>query len=457
MDLPDEFRSRMCALLDKESDLLFAALNGLPVSGLRINTLKTDSATFAEHISTQSFQPIPWCPDGFVIPADVFLGKHPLHAAGLYYLQDPSAMAVVEALTPQPGETVLDLAAAPGGKATHILSKLAHQGLLVANEIEASRTKTLSGNLERWGARQALIVNEKPERLADRWGAIFDKVLVDAPCSGEGMFRKTPATRGQWREEFVHGCAGRQRKLLSVASELVRPGGVLGYSTCTFAPEENEHIIAGFLADHTDFSIVPVRLPDTSPGRSEWSSSKKDLSGCVRIWPHLAKGEGHFLAILRREDGDCVSPRKPTLREVPKRLRQLWQTFVSDNLTTDPAVGNLLVEFGKQLYAVPANVPNFDKIKVSRAGLWLATIHRDRLEPSHSLAMTLHRNDVRRSFDMAADDERLLHYLQGRTLSETGESGWLLITVAGFPIAWGRRVQGVIKNAYPKGLRVPLG
>lgn len=458
MILPDAFTRRMRALMGAEAEALFAALEQPPLVGLRVNTLKVSPEQFRALVPWR-LEPVPWCPAGFIVAGDAQPGRHPYHAAGLYYLQEPSAMAVAEALAPQPGERVLDLAAAPGGKATHLAALIDDTGLLVANEIESSRTRGLASNLERWGARNAVITNESPQRLAERWGASFDRVLVDAPCSGEGMFRKTPAALTEWSEEHVHGCSVRQQRLLDTAAELVRPGGFLVYSTCTFAPEENEQVIASFLAAHEDFELRPLTLHGVSHGRSAWATprpERADVRMAARLWPHEQRGEGHFVALLRRVAGEAARPKLLALNEAPKPSRELWRAFAAATLTHDPAAHARLIQFGAQLYAVPADMPPIDGVHVVRAGLWLGTIQRDRLEPSHSLALALRAADAIQSFDLAPDDERLARYLQGHPLHEAGDPGWVLMTVSGFPFGWGRRAQGIIKNAYPKGLRRPL-
>src|SRR5829696_1036015 len=298
--LPPRFVERMRTLLGDEADAFLASYDRPPVSGLRVNTLDLTSESF-ETLSPWPLTPVPWCSAGFLVADDARPGKHPFHAAGLYYLQEPSAMAVAEAMRIEPGQRVLDLAAAPGGKATHIASLLAGTGVLVANEIVPSRVKPLGENLERWGATNAVITNEEPARLAERLGPVFDRVLLDAPCSGEGMFRKTPVAIREWSPEHVAGSAARQTKILQDAARLTRPGGLLLYSTCTFAPEENEKQVARFLDQHPDWDLVDVpMLTGFAPGRSEWADdTEKPLDRAVRLWPHLIPGEGHFLALLR--------------------------------------------------------------------------------------------------------------------------------------------------------------
>ena len=270
-EIPSAFLERMARLLRDEYPAFLASYDMPPSIGLRVNTLKIAPEVFRQ-LAPFELAPVPWCSAGFTIVADdAEPGKHPYHAAGLYYLQDPSAMAVAELLDPQPGERVLDLASAPGGKATHIAAKMQGQGLLVANEIHSKRAWELAGNLERWGATHVAITNERPERLAERFEGFFDRVLVDAPCSGEGMMRKGEAARVEWAPELMHGCALRQSGILEQAAALVRPGGRLVYSTCTFNPEENEGTVARFLDAHPEFELIePPRPPGFSPGRPDW-------------------------------------------------------------------------------------------------------------------------------------------------------------------------------------------
>lgn len=288
--VPPRFLERMRALLGEEYPQLAALYAAPPTHGLRVNTLKLTPDRFSE-LSPFPITPLPYSPAGFLVDDEARPGKHPYHAAGLYYLQDPHAQAVAEILAPQPGERVLDLAAAPGGKTTHLASKMQHQGVLVANEIKTKRVGHLAANLERWGERNVAVTNETPERLADFFGPFFDRVLVDAPCSGEGMFRKDPAARQDWSEEMIAGCAARQSAILRVAARLVRPGGWLCYATCTFAPEEDEDIVRRFLDDHMDFEIVRDTCFGNDPGNTTHG---------LRLWPHHSPGEGHFIALLQR-------------------------------------------------------------------------------------------------------------------------------------------------------------
>lgn len=451
--IPVRFSERMRALLGPEAERLLSALAEPPLTGLRVNTLKLETL---QPLTSWQLSSVPWCPTGFIVPNEVRPGKHPYHAAGLYYLQDPSAMAVAEALAPEPGEWVCDLAAAPGGKSTHLLSLMADQGALITNEVARGRLKALGENLERWGARHAVITNNEVSRLARVWGAVFDRVLLDAPCSGEGMFRKSVEALTSWSEAAVLGCAARQEALLAEAAELVRPGGVLVYSTCTFAPEENEQVIAKFLTAHRELELVSTGLSGTSPGEPAWvpeSCYHADLSKAARLWPHRQVGEGHFVAKLRRTEGSAPARAYQPLTPAPASARTLWREFVGAALTSDPVPDLVLVAQGEQLYAWPERLPRLSGLSALRAGLWLGTLKTRRFEPSHALALVLAASQAQRTLALAPDDPLLLRYLAGDVLEEAGEDGWLLVTVAGFPSGWGKRSQGVVKNNYPRGLR----
>lgn len=453
--IPLRFSERLRALLGSEAERLLSALAEPPVMGLRVNTLKLTPATLPR-LTSWPLTSIPWCPTGFVVPDEVRPGKHPFHAAGLYYLQDPSAMAVAEALAPQAGDWVLDLAAAPGGKSTHLLSLLG-KGVLVANEVARGRLKALGENLERWGATHAVITHNEITQLARVWGALFDGVLLDAPCSGEGMFRKSPEARDHWSEAAVLGCAARQEVLLAEAAGLVRPGGVLVYSTCTFAPEENEQVIAKFLAAQPEFELIPTGLIGISAGEPAWVPGpwrSADLTRAARLWPHRQVGEGHFVAKLRRTEGDAPARSYQPVTPAPASVRARWFEFVGAVLTGDPFPDLALVLHGEQLYAVPEALPRLSGLSLLRAGLWLGTLKKGRIEPSHALALALTGSGAQRTLALAPEEPRLARYLVGDVLEAAGEDGWLIITVAGFPIGWGKRSQGIVKNRYPKGLRI---
>jgi 16S rRNA C967 or C1407 C5-methylase (RsmB/RsmF family)/NOL1/NOP2/fmu family ribosome biogenesis protein len=466
---PRAFLERMAALLGDEFLAFREVYTQPPVTGLRVNTLKLTPEQFRA-LSPFPLSPLPWCPAGFVVDrpedepgeeaAEVVTtnlgpGKHPYHAAGLYYLQEPSAMAVAELLDPQPGERVLDLAAAPGGKATHLAALMGNQGLLVANEIHPRRAWDLAENLERMGVRNAVITNETSERLAEFCGDCFDRVLVDAPCSGEGMFRKSEPARLEWSPELVTGSAARQSLILAAAARLVRPGGRLVYATCTFSPEENEGTLARFLSMHPEFELLePERRPGFAPGRSDWAETHRNesLQRAVRLWPHKVTGEGHFMALLvRRGIGSGRKNRIEQPANIPGLVLQLYHDFNQEALVSFPVVARLKL-VGSYLYHLPVGSFELSGLRVIHPGWWLGTVKKNRFEPAHSLALGLTKQNARQVMELGED---VLAYLRGESLPSAGAAGWILATIAGFPLGWGKRVQGVLKNFYPKGLRWP--
>jgi NOL1/NOP2/fmu family ribosome biogenesis protein/23S rRNA U2552 (ribose-2'-O)-methylase RlmE/FtsJ len=398
----------------------------------------------------------------------------------LYYLQEPSAMAAGEILAPQPGERVLDLCAAPGGKATHLAALMQNQGLLLANEITPRRAWELAENLERWGARNAAITNETPERLAAHFGEFFDRVLVDAPCSGEGMFRRNETARRDWSEALVQSCALRQASILEQAARLVRSGGRLAYSTCTFNPHENEEVVSGFLRRHAEFELleIPAR-PGFDSGRPDWlpeGAGRPDLSRAVRLWPHHAPGEGHFIALLQKTEGVELSANevRRSFNKLDVSSLRIIVEFCQASLQAqfDP---QRLFQVGSYLYQLPEGLPDLGYLKVIHPGWWLGTFkpggsmqraQREiasqralamtgggRFVPSHALALGLRAEEALRRLDLPAEGTEVQAYLRGETLTSRGEDGWLLATVDGYPLGWGKRTGGVIKNYYPRGLR----
>lgn len=460
--LPEEFVSRMKELLGTEFSSFFQSYSQTPRHGLRVNTLKVSPEEFVR-LSPFRLEPVPWCPIGFQYDANERPGKHPYHSAGLYYIQEPSAMAAAEALDAQPGERILDLCAAPGGKTTHIASAMRGEGLLIANEPHVARVKALSENVERMGIRNAIVLNETPERLAEQFPAFFDRILVDAPCSGEGMFRKLPEAVDDWSPSKVTECHQIQKGILDAAARMLKPDGTLVYSTCTFAPLENEQTIEDFLQNHPTFYLESLsRAEWFAPGRPEWSRKQRpDLGKTARLWPHLLEGEGHFLAKLVKtddpEEGAAVrrSKNRSKMNSALKEAVQAWHSFAHENLPemTNAADDASFQLYGEQLYVSP--LPGFDwsGIKVTRAGWHLGTVKKNRFEPSHALALALVPGASVRTISLSPEDEQILRYLKGETLAHTGEAGWTVVSVNGFPLGWGKASGGQLKNHYPKGLR----
>lgn len=463
---PPLFWQRMAQLLGAEYPTFVAHHQQTsPATALRLNRLKIDRQ-IAPTLLPFPLKPIPWTTDGFVYDlaqSPMRPSHHPYFAAGLYYLQEPSAMAVAALLNPQPGERVLDLCAAPGGKATQIASLMSQDGLLVANEIHPQRVWELVANLERWGARNLCITQESPQKLAQKWAESFDRVLVDAPCSGEGMFRKSAAAVTDWSPELVLGCAVRQKRILEQAAQLVRPGGWLIYSTCTFAPEENEGVVTHFLSHHPQFDLVALPLlPGFCAGRADWVvDGAPELNRTVRIFPHQTVGEGHFIALFRRDEGYEVATRAKkggVYEPLAKGDRLLFDRFWQEmNAGTTPWGEGRLVRQGSYLYQLPPNGLDGQGLRLIRPGWWLGEFKKGRFEPSYALAMGLAKGTVNRTLDWEVEDERVAIYLRGQEVEiglemgeNAGSSGWTLATVNGYPLGWGKQVGHRLKNHYPK-------
>lgn len=343
-------------------------------------------------------------------------------------------MAPVTLLDPQPGEKVCDLCAAPGGKTTQIAGRMNGEGFLLCNEINPKRAKILSRNIERMAVSNALVTNEHPENLAKRFAGFFERVLVDAPCSGEGMFRKEEAAVTDWSPETVEMCARRQAEILHSAAKMVKPGGRLVYSTCTFAPEEDEQAVAAFLAVHPEFTAEAVEAPWFAAGEN----------GSHRMWPHKLLGEGHFAAVLRKTAGEEAEVDIPGGEKLPKE----WTAFAKELGIRLPE--GKAVSFGQNLFWAPEEMPDIRRLKVMRPGLELGTVKKDRLEPAHALALWLKECHKMQSY--GAESAQMQEYLHGNVVPSQVK-GWCLVQADGYSIGWGKGDGNVLKNHYPKGLR----
>ena len=472
--LPAAFLTRMEKLLGSEYEAFLSSYGEERRYGLRRNPLKAAEEEFIR-VMPFPLQKISWAREGFYYDAADQPGRHVLHEAGAYYIQEPSAMAAVEALAPQPGERILDLCAAPGGKTTQIAGRMQGKGLLVANEVVAERAKILSQNVERMGIANCVVCSEKPERLSALFPGFFDRVLVDAPCSGEGMFRKEEAVRGEWSEEIVSLCAKRQAAILREAAKLLKPGGVLVYSTCTFSPEENEGTISAFLREHEAYSIVEMPCGTLfSPGRPDWvEEAAPGIEHTGRLWPHLLRGEGHFVARLQRSgeavgktesnavqqgmhDGHSGKERRKSTTEL--ELCKLTEAFFEKELGVrevwrEKHPGRL-IRFGEQIYLTPCEMPPLAGIRVLRPGLQLLTEKKNRFEPAHALALSLLPEDIRKKRELSHAEA--VAWLRGESLPCQEEKGWTALIYEGFCLGFGKAAGGQMKNHYPKGLRKSL-
>ena len=463
--LPNEFINRMKQMMEPQEYESFAASYDRPrAQALRINPLKGADPDEQKNVLNRTFElePVPWAENGYYYDPDAAPGKHPYHEAGVYYIQEPSAMAPVTFLDAAPGEKILDLCAAPGGKTTQIAAAMQGRGILIANEPNPNRAKILALNIERLGISNAIVVSALPDALSQIFQGYFDRILVDAPCSGEGMFRKNEEAETEWSPENVEMCAERQDGILREAVKMLAPGGRIVYSTCTFAPAEDEAQISRFLKENPDFTCRKVEASfGMEYGRKEWAGEDPadGVENSIRLWPHKMRGEGHYLAVLDREGDLSSNPVRVSanglLVGVPSKDLKLFREFEAETLNPGVLPEGVFHLFGDQLYLAPKDSPAFTRLKVLRPGLHLGTIKKNRFEPGHALALYLKEGDVKRTACLTADSQETMGFIGGQTLQDTGTGkGWCLVTVDGFSLGWGKSDGRIIKNHYPKGLRI---
>ena len=455
IQLPERFEKRMRELLGAEYEAFEKGYDAEHAAGLRVNTMKLSPEKF-ETIAPVAVRKIPWVKNGFYYNADVEQpAKHPYYFAGLYYIQEPSAMTPAAVLPVAPGERVLDLCAAPGGKSTELAAKLCGEGVLVSNDISNSRAKALLKNLELFGTKNAVIVSEPPAKLAERFTGYFDKILVDAPCSGEGMFRKSPAIMKNWEQYGVEYYQKLQREILPSAVKMLRPGGMLLYSTCTFSPEEDEDTLAFLLREYPELSVVdsPLSYEGFAPGRPEWVNGPEEIKKAIRIWPHRLEGEGHFVALLQKsETAQCIP--YTTERVRPAKISEEAQAFLERlKLTLAP---ERIVAREERLYYLPENLPDLSGLRILRSGLLLGEMKKNRFEPSRALACALKAEEYDNCYNLIAEDEDVIRYLKCETIDAKAsvKNGFVLVCVDGYPLGWGKAANGVIKNKYLAGWRM---
>lgn len=474
MNLPIEFEKKMKAFLGNEwEEFLYSYYNNR-FQALRFNTLKVgknksveeEIAGIMDKLGIPMDKKVTWANDAYYYDEKKRPGKHPYHEMGLYYIQEPSAMSAAALLAPKPGMRVLDLCAAPGGKSTQLATYLGDSGLLVSNEINTQRSRILSQNIERMGIKNAVVTNEDSFALAAHFPNFFHAIQVDAPCSGEGMFRKLPEAVNEWSPQNVEICAARQKEILDNAAVMLKPGGVIVYSTCTFSREENEDVIEYFLNEHPDFTVVKME----------------------RFWPHKQDGEGHFVAKLVRRGEllleetvstqdrtgsiaeDTLEKRKSSGKKDNKKSKksggkenmELLNEFLDAILTDDMAEwirNGKLVMFGDQLYRLPDIDVDLKGLKIQRAGLHIGEFKKNRFEPSHSLALALKKSEAENTVELTCDDPQTNGFFNGLSIMLTQEQadkckkGWVLVCVDGYPAGWGKVNGTQVKNHYPKGLR----
>ncbi len=486
-ELPVKFQERMKEQLGAEYEAFLECYQKEARPGLRINTGKISAEHF-QNAAPFSLAPVPWTDHGFYYdPADS-VTKHPYYYAGLYYIQEPSAMLPASRLPVEPGDLILDLCAAPGGKSTELASRLEGTGFLVSNDASASRAKALVKNLSIWGCSNCCITAEKPDRLLEAFGTCFDKILVDAPCSGEGMFRKDSGLIASWEKRGPAEYAAVQKEILTSAVPMLRPGGMLLYSTCTFSEEEDEEVVEWVLQQFPD-----LHLEDVEPA-SGLSHGRAPVQKTVRIWPHHAEGEGHFLALFRKE-GACGSPDRedaqkaeaasmslsgPAMqdlrsarggkrrdRRTDSQSRTGGRTESGDSKEAEAFLqllpesvrqGKVLRRIEDQCFLLPENVQLPRQLRYLRTGLLIGSCKNGRFEPAQPLAMVLNADSYPNVLDLPASDERITRYLKGETIDlngkETVSRGWVLICVDGYALGWGKAAGSSIKNKYYQGWRL---
>lgn len=435
----EQFDARMKSLLKDEYDDFKKALLEKPVKGLYLNRNKKN----VERVLDQNYvEHHPIVENGYLYDENYHPGRSAYFLAGLYYIQEPSAMLVADALPIEPDDFVLDMCAAPGGKSCEIASRLTGEGVLIANDIEASRARILSENIERFGLDNTIVTNVDPMRFTKHFQEAFDKIILDAPCSGEGMFRKLEQAVDTWSEEKVLECAHIQKNLLKGAYDMLKQGGMVIYSTCTYSYEENEAMVH-YAVDELGFELLPLN-------KSNGLCPGVDLDEVVRCYPHHYRGEGHFIALLRKPGN---SPRKQVRTIKPSvNLADLkvLEAFYQENL--NKKVPSYIIENNGHLYAVKKNFPELKGIRVLRNGLYLGEVRKNRFIPSYSLALTLTKQDVKRSYDYPSESEEIKKYIHGETLEGTGEKGFGVIFVDGYPLSFYKE-SNQVKNLFPKGLR----
>ncbi len=445
MNLPQQYIENMKQLLgENEYQQYLQSFEQKKHTGLRINTLKW---SIQEFLSKKVFdvECVPWCEEGFYCNEEIRPAKYPYYAAGLYYIQEPSAMSSAAILPINKEDCVLDICAAPGGKSTQLGAKLGQTGVLVCNDISAGRTKALLKNIELFGITNTIVMSETPQKLSKYFKNYFDKILIDAPCSGEGMFRKDSDMVKNWNNDLISHCIQQQKEILQYSADMLKPGGMLLYSTCTFSIEENENIINHFLQYHNEFHIVPIQ--------KKWGFQNgigdETLQCCARLFPHKLKGEGHFLALLQKQYTQYDTILEMEIEQIDKRISFFWE-FEKQVLNANWQKGKGIYKiYGDDLCYIPKNVPILKGLRVLRSGLQLGTFKKNRFEPSQAFACALNKKDVKNCIDFPLQDNKVVRYLKGESIDvENQKDGWCIVCVDGYTLGWGKVQKGRLKNKY---------
>lgn len=456
MNLPNKYLESMKEMLGQDFDAYLKSFEDTRLYGLRVNNLKISTEDFLK-ISPFKLTPIPWIENGFYYEEDEKPAKHPYYYAGLYYIQEPSAMTPANVLPINEGDVVLDMCAAPGGKSTELAAKLNNTGLLVTNDISNSRTKALLKNVEINGCNKICVLNEDPKLIADRFSEFFDKILIDAPCSGEGMFRKDNKLIKAWEKTGPEVFSEIQKSVIMSGAKMLKPGGMMLYSTCTFSKLEDEETIMHLLTNRDDFELVDIKPYEGFSHGFEISSEAKakNINKTVRIFPHKMKGEGHYVALLRKKGDNEIN----NIRYISQGFNSKVPTEVTDfldsfNFEYDKKYINIR---GTYVYLVSKYMQEEKGLRIIRNGLLLGEIKKNRFEPSQALAMALKLSDYPNVINLDVKDERVVKYLKGETLDcddfTDVKDGWVLIGVSGYPLGWGKFKNGQVKNKYLAGWR----
>ena len=447
--LPEEYCQRMRTVLGAEYDAYMESFEQLSVHSLRANTLKIEANDLAGRLGLT--EQVPWVEEGYYYSEDIRYSRHPYYYAGLYYLQEASAMTPGSVLPVEPGDRVLDLCGAPGGKSTQLGMRLKGHGVLYANDISTSRAQAMLKNIELAGIPNVYVTAENPKKLAARFGEWFDKILVDAPCSGEGMFRREPSMVKDWEEKGPAYYAEIQKEILEHAVHMLRPGGMLLFSTCTFSEEEDEESVRYILEHFPEMDVEPI------PMRAGFSEA--GIPGTIKLWPHKVRGEGHFVALLKKngEEQCSISDKKKRSAGIPSELMKTDFPLFADSIKDFLSHGQVQV-VKDQIYLLPEGTGIQSGIRYLRTGLLLGSLQKGRFTPSQALAMALTKDDYPDRVDFPLEDDRVIRYLKGETVTcdpenTYGKDGWCLICVDGFPLGWSKRIQTQIKNKYYPGWR----
>lgn len=451
MKLPVEFEQKMRNLLLDDFAEYEKHLEDPAYYGIRVNTLKISVEDFLK-ICPFRVTKVPWTDNGFYVDREEKPSKHPFYHAGLYYIQEPSAMTPASYLPVEPGDKVLDLCAAPGGKSTELGAKLQGEGILVSNDVSISRTKALMRNIEMFGIRNSVVLCTEAKYLVPSLTGYFDKILVDAPCSGEGMFRKGNNEIKNWEQKGSEPYAKLQREIVDDAVKLLKPGGMMLYSTCTFSPEENEQVIEYLLEKNEDLSLEAMEMVEGfDHGHPEWSlSGREDLKRCIRLWPHKIKGEGHFLALLKKDAGEEPVFSYEKIKKV--KVTPETEAFFKDcKMEID---WSHVREHQGKLYYLKEDFPELSRARILRKGLFLGEMKKGRFEPSQSFAVSLKKGEFNKYISFGMTDEDAIRYLKCETLQvDTKLEGICLIGIDSYPLGWGKIKNGRMKNKYASSWR----